>query len=88
MSERCIVDVVEILKKINKMTEGSTFKEGQKEEAIIVTNGLANALLTKNPEHILVNWVGFKNTLKETKATLPYLKKIEEKLKNSGIFNI
>lgn len=88
LSERCVVDIVEILKKINKLTDGNTFKDGQKEEVIIVTNGLANALLSRSPEHILVNWVGFKNTLKDTKAVLPYLKKIEEKLRNSGLFNV
>lgn len=87
LSERSVVDIVEMLKKINKLTDGNTFKDGQKEEVIIVTNGLANALLSKSPEFILITWVGFKNTLKDTKAVLPYLKKIEAKLRASGIFN-
>lgn len=88
LTDRNIVDIMEVLKKLNHNVRGETFKLGQKEEIIIVLNGFANALLTKNPEHILVCWVGFKNTLKEYKKSIPLLKKIEEKLKKSGLFNV
>lgn len=88
LTDRCIVDIMAILKKINKFFTGDLLKEGQKGEGIIVCNGFVNALLTKKPETILITWIGLKNTLKDVKKILPYLKKIEEKLRASGIFSV
>lgn len=90
LEERYLIDIAEIIKKIHQIIESSDkeLKNGQKEEMLIVANGFANSLLTLNPEQILVCWVGLKNTLQSYKKLTSYLKKIQEKLINSGLFNL
>lgn len=88
LKEHYLIDIIEILKKMNEIIDKDELKAGQKEEIVIVTNGFANALISLNAEHILVAWVGLKNTAKDVKKALPLLKKIEEKLRNSGLFNL
>ncbi len=87
LQERAIVDIASMLKKLNEMIESSDLDKPQKEEMRIATNGFANSLISLNPEHILVCWIGFKNTIKDLKKSITYLKRIEEKLKLSNIFN-
>ena len=87
LKEKYLIDIVEILKKTNKIIDSEELKVGQKEEMVIMTNGFANSLISIDPEHILVSWIGFKNTLRDCKKAIPMLKKIEDRLKNSGLFN-
>ena len=87
LKEKYLIDIVEILKKTTKIVEAEELKPGQKEEMTIMTNGFANALISIDPQHILVSWVGFKNTLRDCKKAIPMLKKIEDRLKNSGLFD-
>ncbi|MEG2001679.1 MAG: hypothetical protein RR107_01130 [Clostridia bacterium] len=88
LQEHYLIDIIEILKKMNEMIDKEELKKGQKEEIVIVANGFANALISLSAEHILVSWVGFKNTVKDVKKALPFLKKIEDKLRVSGLFNV
>ena len=87
LKEKYLIDIVEILKKTNKIIESEELKVGQKEEMTIMTNGFANSLISIDPEHILVSWIGFKNTLRDCKKAIPMLKKVEDRLKNSGLFD-
>lgn len=77
MIEELMLVIQELTQKI---ASEASLNLTKKQEMMSITEGLSNAIITKDARLIKILWIGFKNTFKQVKAAQKVLNTLEEKL--------